>query len=169
MHTFAYTRMWWHVKFAPWNLNQRQPSVHAKYFPVTCLMQIYTYIYVCMYAYWYRHIHIPNLLHGIQIGGQPSVHAKDFLVDNSGYWQAIETVCECLPDFHVVPILRVCACVYVCACVCAGMSKDFLVGNSSYGQTHNYECLPNFHVVPNIKLNTRACTQTHTQANMLDT
>lgn len=44
----------------------------------------------------------PDLLHRVQIGAQTTVHGEDLLVDDSGNWQAVEAVGECLPQLDVV-------------------------------------------------------------------
>lgn len=46
-----------------------------------------------------------DLLHGVQIRAQTSVHGEDLLVDNGGNWQAVEAVCEGLPKLDVVSAL----------------------------------------------------------------
>lgn len=43
-----------------------------------------------------------DLLHGVQIGTQPSVHCEDLFVDDGGDRQAVEAVGKCLPKFDVV-------------------------------------------------------------------
>lgn len=33
------------------------------------------------------------------------MHCKDLLINDGSYWQAIETIRECLPKFDIVPTL----------------------------------------------------------------
>jgi hypothetical protein len=47
----------------------------------------------------------PDLLHRVQVGAEATVHGEDFLVDDSGDGQAVETVCEGLPQLDVVATL----------------------------------------------------------------
>lgn len=44
-----------------------------------------------------------DLLHGVQVGRQTAVHCEDFLVNDGCNGQAVEAVCERLPQFDVVP------------------------------------------------------------------
>lgn len=46
-----------------------------------------------------------DLLHGVQIRAQTTVHRKDLLVDDSGDRKAIEAVGECLPQLDVISAL----------------------------------------------------------------
>lgn len=43
-----------------------------------------------------------DLLHGVEIGAQTTVHGEDLLIDDGGNGQAVEAVCECLPQLDVV-------------------------------------------------------------------
>ena len=43
-----------------------------------------------------------DLLHGVQVGTEPTVHCKDLFVNDSCDRQAIETISECLPQFYIV-------------------------------------------------------------------
>lgn len=56
-----------------------------------------------------RHIrgphHPPYLLHRLQIRTQSSVHRENLLVNDSGDWQTVETICKRLPQLDVVPSL----------------------------------------------------------------
>ena len=47
----------------------------------------------------------PDLLHGLQVGGETSVAAEDLLVDDGGQREAVEAVGEGLPQLDVVPPL----------------------------------------------------------------
>jgi hypothetical protein len=49
----------------------------------------------CTHICWSHHT--PNLLHGVQVGAEASVHGEDLLVDDSGDGQAVEAVGERLP------------------------------------------------------------------------
>jgi hypothetical protein len=44
----------------------------------------------------------PDLLHGVEIRAETSVHGEDLLVDDSGDRQAVEAVGESLPQLDVV-------------------------------------------------------------------
>ena len=46
-----------------------------------------------------------DLLHGVQIGAETTVHGEDLLVDDSGDGQAVEAVREGLPQLDVVATL----------------------------------------------------------------
>jgi hypothetical protein len=41
--------------------------------------------------------HTADLLHGVEIGTETSVHGEDFLVDDGGNWQAVEAIRKSLP------------------------------------------------------------------------
>ena len=56
-------------------------------------------------TYIRRPHHSTNLFHRIEVRAQPSVHGKDLFVDDGRNRQAIEAVCECLPQLDVVPSL----------------------------------------------------------------
>jgi len=43
-----------------------------------------------------------DLLHGLQVRRQTTMAAEDFLVDNCGDWETVETVGKCFPQFNVV-------------------------------------------------------------------
>ena len=43
-----------------------------------------------------------DLLHGIKVWAQTSVHCKDLLIDDGCNGQAVETVGECFPQLDVV-------------------------------------------------------------------
>lgn len=43
----------------------------------------------------------PNLLHALQVWGKASVHGKDLLIDDGGNGEAVEAVCERLPELDV--------------------------------------------------------------------
>lgn len=43
-----------------------------------------------------------NLLHGVEIWAQSTMHREDLLVDDSCDGQAIEAICESLPQFDVI-------------------------------------------------------------------
>lgn len=43
-----------------------------------------------------------DLLHGLQVGRETTVHAENLLVDNSSDWQAVEAISEGLPELDVV-------------------------------------------------------------------
>lgn len=49
--------------------------------------------------------HSSNLFHTLKIRAQTSMHCKDLLINDGSYWQAIETIRECLPKFDIVPTL----------------------------------------------------------------
>lgn len=49
--------------------------------------------------------HTANLLHGVEIRTQPSVHGEDLLVDNGGNRQAVEAIGKSLPELDVVATL----------------------------------------------------------------
>ena len=57
----------------------------------TSKVQTSVYTYIC----WSHHA--PNLLHGVQVGAETTVHGEDLLVDDSGDRQAVEAVGEGLP------------------------------------------------------------------------
>lgn len=44
-----------------------------------------------------------DLVHVVQVGGEPAVHAKNLFVHNRRYRQAIEAVRERLPQLYIVP------------------------------------------------------------------
>ncbi len=46
-----------------------------------------------------------DLLHGLQVGREAAVAAKDLLVDDGRHGQAVEAVGECLPELDVVATL----------------------------------------------------------------
>ena len=46
-----------------------------------------------------------DLLHGVQIWTQSSVHGEDLLINDSGNGQAVEAVGKCLPKLDVVSSL----------------------------------------------------------------
>lgn len=46
-----------------------------------------------------------NLLHGVQVRAETTVHSEDLLVDNSGDGKAVEAVGEGLPQLNVVSAL----------------------------------------------------------------
>ena len=46
-----------------------------------------------------------NLLHGVQVRAETTVHSEDLLVDDSGDGKAVEAVGEGLPQLDVVPAL----------------------------------------------------------------
>lgn len=46
-----------------------------------------------------------HLLHVLQLGTQPAMHAKDLLVHNGSDWQAVKGVGEGLPELDVVTSL----------------------------------------------------------------
>ena len=46
-----------------------------------------------------------DLLHGVQIGAQATVHGEDLLIDDCGDGQAVEAISEGLPKLDVVPSL----------------------------------------------------------------
>lgn len=49
-------------------------------------------------ATYIRGTHHPtDLLHGVQIRAEPTVHGEDLLVDDGCNWQTVEAVRECLP------------------------------------------------------------------------
>jgi hypothetical protein len=53
-----------------------------------------------------RWAHYPaDLLHGVEIRAQPTVHGEYLLVNDSCDGQAVEAICEGLPQFDVVPPL----------------------------------------------------------------
>lgn len=56
-----------------------------------------------------RHVcrtHDPaDLVHRVQVGRQAAMHTQDLLVNHSRNGQAVEAVCECLPDLDIVPPL----------------------------------------------------------------
>jgi len=56
-------------------------------------------------AYISRAHDAADLLHGIEVWTQTSVHCKDLLIDDGCNWQAVETVCECFPQLDVVSSL----------------------------------------------------------------
>ena len=56
-------------------------------------------------AYVGRTHHSANLLHGVQIGAQATVHREDLFVDDGGNGEAIEAVGKGLPQLDVVPPL----------------------------------------------------------------
>ena len=43
-----------------------------------------------------------NLFEILELGGQPSVHADDLLINDGTDWHDVETVAEDLPEFQVV-------------------------------------------------------------------
>lgn len=44
----------------------------------------------------------PDLLHALEVWREAAVAAKYLLVNDCGYRQAVEAVCECLPQLYVV-------------------------------------------------------------------
>lgn len=46
-----------------------------------------------------------DLLHGIEVGAQATVHGEDLLVNDGGNGQAVEAVGKCLPQLDVVASL----------------------------------------------------------------
>jgi len=46
-----------------------------------------------------------NLLHGVEVRAQSSVHREDLLVDDGSDWQAVEAVGESLPQLDIVSAL----------------------------------------------------------------
>jgi len=47
----------------------------------------------------------PDLLHGVQVWAETTVHGEDLLVDDSGDGETVEAVRECLPQLDVVAAL----------------------------------------------------------------
>ena len=47
----------------------------------------------------------PDLLHGVEVGAQATVHGEDLLVNDGGNGQAVEAVGKCLPQLDVVASL----------------------------------------------------------------
>lgn len=43
-----------------------------------------------------------DLLHGLEVRRETTVHAEDLLVDDGSNWQAVEAICESLPKLDVV-------------------------------------------------------------------
>lgn len=58
---------------------------------------------VCTYVC--RPHHTTDLLHGVQVRTQTTVHRKDLLIDNGGNRQTVETIRKCFPQFDVVSAL----------------------------------------------------------------
>lgn len=56
-----------------------------------------------------RHIRWPqhalDLLHIVKLRAESPVHAENLFVDDSRHWQAVEAVCERLPQLYVVSAL----------------------------------------------------------------
>jgi len=56
-----------------------------------------------------RHICGPHqatdLLHALKIGTEATVAAENLLVNDRGYRQTVEAICEGLPQFDIVPAL----------------------------------------------------------------
>jgi hypothetical protein len=48
---------------------------------------------------------VADVLHGLEVGGQPAVHAEDLLLDDRRHRQRVEAVREGLPQLDVVPTL----------------------------------------------------------------
>lgn len=46
-----------------------------------------------------------DLLHGVEIWGEATVHGENLLIDNGSNWQAVEAVREGLPQLDVVATL----------------------------------------------------------------
>ena len=46
-----------------------------------------------------------DLLHGVEVGAQATVHGEDLLVNDGGNGQAVEAVGKCLPQLDVVASL----------------------------------------------------------------
>lgn len=44
----------------------------------------------------------PDLVHMVELGGQPTVHTEDLAIDNGRHGQAIEAIRERLPQFDVI-------------------------------------------------------------------
>ena len=44
----------------------------------------------------------PDLLHGVQVGAQATMHGEDLLVNDGSNRQTVEAVSECLPQLDVV-------------------------------------------------------------------
>ena len=47
----------------------------------------------------------PDLLHGVEVGAQATVHGEDLLINDGGNGQAVEAVGKCLPQLDVVASL----------------------------------------------------------------
>ena len=56
-------------------------------------------------TYVRRPHHAPDLLHGVQVRAQPTVHCEDLLIDDRRDRQAVEAVGEGLPQLDVVTSL----------------------------------------------------------------
>jgi hypothetical protein len=60
-------------------------------FKVACSDQTKTGTYIS----WSHHP--ADLLHGVEIRAETSVHREDFLVNDGGNWQAVEAIRKSLP------------------------------------------------------------------------
>ena len=47
----------------------------------------------------------PDLLHGVEVGAQATVHGEDLLVNDGSNGQAVETIGKSLPQLDVVSSL----------------------------------------------------------------
>jgi hypothetical protein len=45
----------------------------------------------------------PDLLHGIQVRAETTMHGEDLFIDDGSDWQTVEAVGESLPQLDVVP------------------------------------------------------------------
>lgn len=43
-----------------------------------------------------------DLFHGVEVGGQSSMHGEDFLVNDGCDWKTVETIREGFPQLYVV-------------------------------------------------------------------
>lgn len=58
--------------------------------------------YTCIWDIRWPH-YPSNLFHALKIWREPTMATEYFLVNNGGNGQAIKTICECFPQFDVVP------------------------------------------------------------------
>jgi hypothetical protein len=46
---------------------------------------------------------VVHLFHVIQFRAEATMHTEDLLLNDSSYRQAVEAICECLPQLYIVP------------------------------------------------------------------
>ncbi len=63
----------------------------------------------CRKEGWETHVgwthYATDLLHGVQIRAQATVHGEDLLIDDGRNWQAVEAVRKCFPQLDIVAAL----------------------------------------------------------------
>lgn len=64
-----------------------------------------TNFHICTITHISRAHNAADLLHGVEIRTQATVHGEDLFVNNSSDRQAVEAIGECLPQLDIVPSL----------------------------------------------------------------